>query len=128
MTPATIGIIDGEIHVGMNEEQIHKLSKPDTKTFKCSARDICSIAAGGLNGGTTVGATVTIANLAGIAVMATGGIGGVHRNAENTFDISSDLIVMSHTPVSVVCAGAKAILDIPKTLEFLVNSFILLRE
>ncbi|XP_044578576.1 uncharacterized protein LOC123261130 isoform X1 [Cotesia glomerata] len=119
VTPATIGIIDGEIHVGMNEEQIHKLSKPDTKTFKCSAREICSIAAGGLNGGTTVGATVTIANLAGIAVMATGGIGGVHRNAENTFDISSDLIVMSHTPVSVVCAGPKAILDIPKTLEFL---------
>ncbi|CAG5101623.1 Similar to psuG: Pseudouridine-5'-phosphate glycosidase (Roseobacter denitrificans (strain ATCC 33942 / OCh 114)), partial [Cotesia congregata] len=109
VTPATIGIIDGEIHVGMNEEQIHKLSNPDTKTFKCSAREICSIAAGGLNGGTTVGATVTIANLAGIAVMATGGIGGVHRNAENTFDISSDLIVMSHTPVSVETHGVPVI-------------------
>ncbi|XP_057332372.1 uncharacterized protein LOC130672097 [Microplitis mediator] len=117
VVPATIGIIDGKIHVGMNEEQIHNLAK--SNAVKCSARDICSIVSGGFNGGTTVGATVTLANLAGIAVMATGGIGGVHRNAESTFDISSDLIVLSQTPVSVVCAGVKAILDIPKTLEFL---------
>ncbi|KAK0180270.1 hypothetical protein PV327_005931 [Microctonus hyperodae] len=120
--PATIGIIDGNIHVGLNENQINNLAievNGPKRAIKCSQRDICSIIAAGANGGTTVGGTVTIAHLAGIPVMATGGIGGVHRDAQDTFDISSDLIVLGRTPVAVVCAGIKAILDIPKTLEFL---------
>ncbi|XP_015114276.1 pseudouridine-metabolizing bifunctional protein C1861.05 [Diachasma alloeum] len=120
--PATIGIINGRIHVGLTEEQIKKLAVEaggPQSAIKCSQRDICGVVAGRANGGTTVGGTVTIAKLAGIPVMATGGIGGVHRGAEETFDISSDLVVLGRTPVAVVCAGVKAILDIPKTLEFL---------
>ncbi|XP_034943463.1 pseudouridine-metabolizing bifunctional protein C1861.05 isoform X2 [Chelonus insularis] len=94
-------------------------NKINSRTVKCGQRDICTAIAQNLNGGTTVGGTVTIAHLAGIKIMATGGIGGVHRGVEKTLDISSDLVVLSRTPVSVVCAGVKAILDIPKTLEFL---------
>ncbi|XP_063992932.1 uncharacterized protein LOC135170804 [Diachasmimorpha longicaudata] len=120
--PATIGIINGEIHVGLTEQQINTLAVEaggPQGAIKCSQRDICGAVAGRKNAGTTVGGTVTIAQLAGIPVMATGGIGGVHRGAEETFDISSDLVVLGRTPVAVVCAGVKAILDIPKTLEFL---------
>lgn len=109
--------------MGLNEDQINNLAieaNGPKRAIKCSQRDICSIVAAKANGGTTVGGTVTIAHLAGIPVMATGGIGGVHRDAQDTFDISSDLIVLGRTPVAVVCAGIKAILDIPKTLEFLV--------
>lgn len=120
--PATIGIVNGQIHVGLNEKQIQILaleSSDPKNVIKCSQRDICSVVAGKLHGGTTVGGTVTIAHLAGISVMATGGIGGVHRGVEQTFDISSDLVVLGKTPVAVICAGVKAILDIFKTLEFL---------
>ncbi|KAF7998596.1 hypothetical protein HCN44_011004 [Aphidius gifuensis] len=120
--PATIGIINGQIHVGLNKTQIQNLAEESCgpkSAIKCSQRDICSLVAGKLHGGTTVGGTVTIAHLAGISVMATGGIGGVHRGVEQTFDISSDLVVLGKTPVAVICAGVKAILDIPKTLEFL---------
>ncbi|KAL6425190.1 hypothetical protein ACFW04_009446 [Cataglyphis niger] len=118
--PATIGIIDGKIYVGLNNEQLEILSKADSaKTMKCSRRDICFIASHGLNGGTTVSATMLIAHAADIPIMATGGIGGVHRGAEITFDISTDLIELGRTPVAVVCSGVKSILDISKTLEYL---------
>lgn len=94
------------------------------KTIKCSRRDISSIISQKLNGGTTVSATMLIANLSGIPIMATGGIGGVHRGAELTFDISTDLIELGRTPVAVVCSGVKSILDIEKTLEYLVSTLL----
>ncbi|XP_072745140.1 uncharacterized protein [Anoplolepis gracilipes] len=118
--PATIGIIDGKVHVGLNNKQLEILSKADSaKTMKCSRRDICFIVSHGLNGGTTVSATMLIAHAADIPIMATGGIGGVHRGAEMTFDVSTDLIELGRTPVAVVCSGVKSILDIEKTLEYL---------
>ncbi|CAL1676699.1 unnamed protein product [Lasius platythorax] len=118
--PATIGIIDGKVHVGLNNEQLEILSKADSaETIKCSRRDISFIASHRLNGGTTVSATMLIAHAADIPIMATGGIGGVHRGAEMTFDISTDLIELGRTPVAVVCSGVKSILDIGKTLEYL---------
>ncbi|XP_015183413.1 PREDICTED: pseudouridine-metabolizing bifunctional protein C1861.05 [Polistes dominula] len=118
--PATIGIIDGIIHVGLDHEQLKILSKSNPEnTVKCSARDLSSVVLQKLNGGTTVSATMLIANLAGIPIMATGGIGGVHREAETTFDISTDLIELGRTPIAVVCSGVKSILDIGKTLEYL---------
>ncbi|XP_047358495.1 pseudouridine-metabolizing bifunctional protein C1861.05 isoform X1 [Vespa velutina] len=116
--PATIGIINGKIHVGLDSEHLEILSKTNS-AIKCAARDLSSVALQKLNGGTTVSATMSIANLAGIPVMATGGIGGVHREAETTFDISTDLIELSRTPIAVVCSGVKSILDIDKTLEYL---------
>lgn len=123
VVPATIGIIDGKIHIGLNNEQLETLSKTDSsKTIKCSRRDICSIVSHGLNGGTTVSATMLIAHAAGIPIMATGGIGGVHRGAELTFDISTDLTELGRTPIAVVCSGVKSILDIGKTLEYLVDT------
>lgn len=110
------------MHVGLNSEQLEVLSKADpTKTVKCSRRDICFIVSHGLNGGTTVSATMLIAHAANIPIMATGGIGGVHRGAEMTFDISTDLTELGCTPVAVVCSGVKSILDIGKTLEYLVG-------
>lgn len=121
--PATIGIIDGKIHVGLNNEQLEILSKADsTRTMKCSRRDVSFILSRGLNGGTTVSGTMLIAHAAGIPIMATGGIGGVHRGAELTLDISADLIELGRTPVAVVCSGVKSILDIGKTLEYLVGT------
>ncbi|XP_029175763.1 pseudouridine-metabolizing bifunctional protein C1861.05 [Nylanderia fulva] len=120
VVPATIGILEGKVHVGLNKEQLEILSKADSaKTIKCSRRDICFLASCGLNGGTTVSATMLIAHAANIAIMATGGIGGVHRGAEMTFDISTDLTELGRTPVAVVCSGVKSILDIGKTLEYL---------
>ncbi|KYM97772.1 Pseudouridine-5'-phosphate glycosidase [Cyphomyrmex costatus] len=120
VVPATIGIINGKIHVGLNNEQLETLSKVDpAKTMKCSRRDISFILSQGLNGGTTVSGTMLIAHAAGIPIMATGGIGGVHRGAELTLDISADLIEFGRTPVAVVCSGVKSILDIGKTLEYL---------
>lgn len=114
--PATIGIVEGRVHVGLNKEQLENLSKADsTKTIKCSRRDISFIVSRGLNGGTTVSATMLIAHAANIPIMATGGIGGVHRGAETTFDISTDLMELGRTPVAVVCSGVKSILDIGKT-------------
>lgn len=118
--PATIGILNGQIHVGLNNEQLQTLAKSDSiKTIKCSRRDISTVVAQKLNGGTTVSATMLIANLLNLPIVATGGIGGVHRGAEQTFDISTDLVELGHTPVAVVCSGVKSILDIEKTLEYL---------
>lgn len=117
--------MDGQIHIGLNNEQLQILAKPDsTKTIKCSCRDISTVVAQKFNGGTTVSATMLIANLLDIPIMATGGIGGVHRGVDMTFDISTDLIELGRTPVAVVCSGIKSILDIEKTLEYLVSIFL----
>lgn len=123
--PATIAIINGKLKVGLTKEEIDYLGKEGRNVTKVSRRDIPYILALNKNGATTVSATMFIASLAGIKIFATGGIGGVHRNAENTMDISCDLEELSHTNVSVVCAGAKAILDLPKTLEYLETKGVL---
>lgn len=117
-TPATIALIEGEIYVGLTDESLEALAKTQD-ALKLSRADLAICMAKGLTGATTVAATMIIANLAGISVFATGGIGGVHRGAELSFDISADLQELAQTPVSVVAAGPKAILDIPKTLEVL---------
>ncbi|MBP8017146.1 pseudouridine-5'-phosphate glycosidase [Candidatus Gracilibacteria bacterium] len=119
--PATLAIIEGVIHIGINEKQLLKLGKKDndTKIYKVSRADLPFIISNKLNGATTVAGTMILANLAGIKFFATGGIGGVHRFAEQTFDVSADLEELAKTDVTVVSAGAKAILDIPKTLEYL---------
>ncbi|MBN1948480.1 MAG: pseudouridine-5'-phosphate glycosidase [Candidatus Cloacimonetes bacterium] len=116
--PATIAIIRGEIRIGVNREELEFLAR-DRNIRKISIRDIAWAAAAGASGATTVAATMHLACLSGINVFATGGIGGVHRSGESTFDISTDLIQLSRTPVIVVSAGAKAILDLPRTLEVL---------
>ncbi|XP_076281429.1 uncharacterized protein LOC143209541 [Lasioglossum baleicum] len=118
--PATIAILKGQVHVGLNLEQLEALAKSNSKeSIKCSRRDLSAIISQKLNGGTTVSATMLLANLSGIPIMATGGIGGVHRGAESTLDISTDLLELGRTPVAVVCSGVKSILDIEKTLEYL---------
>jgi pseudouridine-5'-phosphate glycosidase len=117
-TPATIAILDGVIHIGLNQSRLEKFASLQG-VMKCSRRDLPYALARRLNGATTVAATMILADLAGIKVFATGGIGGVHRGAENTLDISADLMEFSRTPVMVVSAGAKAILDLPKTMEYL---------
>lgn len=116
--PATIAILDGKLKAGLSDEEIEYLGQAKD-VIKASRRDIPYIVAQGKNGGTTVGATMIIADLAGIKVFATGGIGGVHRGAEKTMDISADLEELGRTNVVVVCAGAKAILDLGLTLEYL---------
>ena len=116
--PATIGIIDGEPIVGMTPEEIEEFGKRKG-VLKVSRRDLPVVYAKKLWGATTVATTMIIANQAGIEVFVTGGIGGVHRGAQETFDISADLQELSKTNVTVVCAGAKAILDLPLTLEYL---------
>lgn len=116
--PATIAILDGRIKVGLTEDEIEILGKA-TDVYKVSRRDLPFILAKGLNGATTVASTMIIANLAGIEVFVTGGIGGVHRGGEKTFDISADLQELAQTNIAVVCAGAKSILDIGLTLEYL---------
>ena len=116
--PATIAIIDGKVHIGLNNKQLEILSD-NNNVKKITMRDIAFAITQKLTGATTVSATMHLAHLAGLDVFATGGIGGVHRNAETTFDISQDLIELSRTPMIVISAGAKAILDIPKTLEHL---------
>ncbi|MBQ7242906.1 MAG: pseudouridine-5'-phosphate glycosidase [Bacilli bacterium] len=116
--PATIGIIDGEIIVGMSPEQIEDFGKKKG-IAKVSKRDLPIVVAKKQYGATTVSATMLCAKMAGIRVFVTGGIGGVHRGAEKTFDISRDLKELGEVDVAVVCSGAKAILDIPKTLEYL---------
>jgi pseudouridylate synthase len=116
--PATIAVIDGELRIGLDHDTIDKLAQK-TDVMKLSRADIAFCIAQRKHGSTTVAATMIAAHLAGIAVFATGGIGGVHQGAEKTFDVSADLHELSQTPVHVVCAGAKAILDIPKTLEVL---------
>lgn len=116
--PATIGIIDGVAIVGMSPEEIELFGK--TKNIvKVSRRDLPVIMAKKMWGATTVATTMILASMAGIEVFVTGGIGGVHKNAQSTFDISADLQELANTNVSVVCAGAKAILDLPLTLEYL---------
>jgi pseudouridine-5'-phosphate glycosidase len=114
--PATIGVLDGVIHVGMSGDQLSELVVAKNPR-KISSRDFGIAIANAESGGTTVAGTLVVAKAAGIRVFATGGIGGVHRNAP--FDISTDLLELSRSPVIVVCAGAKAILDIPATLEYL---------
>ncbi len=117
--PATIGIIDGVGIVGMNEEEIEAFGKKGQEITKVSRRDLPIIMANKMWGATTVATTMILAHLGGIEFFVTGGIGGVHRGAEETFDISADLEELAHTNVTVICAGAKAILDLPKTLEIL---------
>ena len=117
-TPATIAVLNGQLHVGLNADQIEALSTA-TAPLKLSRADMALAMVGGKTGGTTVAGTMIAASLAGISVFATGGIGGVHRGAELTFDVSADLQELAQTQVTVVAAGAKAILDLPKTLEVL---------
>jgi pseudouridylate synthase len=117
--PATIAVIDGRFRVGLNGEEIERLGELMGGVVKASRRDLAPVAARRGSAGTTVAATMFIASLAGLEVFATGGIGGVHRGAEETFDISADLVELARTRVAVVCAGAKSILDIEKTLEYL---------
>lgn len=117
--PATIAVMGGKCHVGVAGETLEQLAKTGLEAAKASRRDLAAILVKGLTAGTTVATTMQIAAMAGIKVFATGGIGGVHRGAETTFDISADLTELSQTPVAVVCAGAKSILDIGKTLEVL---------
>ncbi|MFC7704947.1 pseudouridine-5'-phosphate glycosidase [Plastorhodobacter daqingensis] len=116
--PATIAIMGGRIHIGLAPEELQALGQAEG-VMKLSRADLGACLALGRTGATTVAATMICARLAGIAVFATGGIGGVHRGAETSFDISADLRELSETPVSVIAAGAKAILDLPKTLEVL---------
>lgn len=116
--PATIAILGGRIKVGLSRADIEYLGKA-RGVVKTSRRDLPFVTAKGLDGATTVAATMIAAALAGIRVFATGGVGGVHRGAERTFDISADLQELAHTDVAVVCAGVKSILDIGLTLEYL---------
>ena len=116
--PATIAVIEGTLHAGLTETQLEALARAEN-VAKLSRADLAACLATGGTGATTVAATMIGAHLAGIEVFATGGIGGAHRGAETSFDISADLRELSETPVTVVAAGAKAILDLPKTLEIL---------
>ena len=117
-TPATIAILSGNIHVGLNDEQMELLGN-SKDVLKVSLRDLPFVVSKKLHGATTVAATMRIAAMAGIKIFVTGGIGGVHRNAETTMDISADLTEMSQTNVAVISAGVKSILDIGLTLEYL---------
>jgi pseudouridylate synthase len=117
--PATIAVIEGRFRLGLDDQEIDRLGQLSGGVVKASRRDLALVAARKGSAGTTVAATMFIAGLADIEIFATGGIGGVHRGAEETFDISADLVELSRTRVAVVCAGAKSILDIGKTLEFL---------
>src|SRR5690606_27705786 len=116
--PATIAVIDGRLKIGLSASEREELAQRKD-AMKLSRADLAFAISQGRTGGTTVAATMIGAHLAGIPVFATGGIGGVHRGAEKSFDISSDLEELARTPVIVVSAGPKAILDIPKTLEVL---------
>ena len=117
--PATIAIIGGRLRAGLSPEEIDYLGKKGRDVAKASRRDLAVICARGMDGATTVTTTMIIAHMAGIEVFATGGLGGVHRGAETTMDISADLEELAMTPVMVICAGAKSILDLGLTLEFL---------
>jgi pseudouridine-5'-phosphate glycosidase len=115
-TPATVALLDGKIRIGLSDEELVRLSESDS-TLKVSHRDFATVIVKKANGGTTVAGTMFAANMVGIKVFATGGIGGVHK--ETPFDISTDLRALAEMPMIVVCAGAKAILDLPATLEYL---------
>jgi pseudouridine-5'-phosphate glycosidase len=116
--PATVAVVDGQLRVGLDGAALDRLAD-GRSVLKASRRDLAVVLSGGETAGTTVAATMYAAHRAGIPVFATGGIGGVHRGAERSFDVSADLAELGRTPVAVVCAGAKSILDIPKTLEVL---------
>lgn len=117
--PATIAVIGGRLKAGLSHEEIEHLGKAGRSVTKASRRDLPALVARGSDGATTVTTTMIIAHMAGIRIFATGGIGGVHRGAETTMDISADLEELAKTPVMVVCAGAKSILDLGLTLEYL---------
>ena len=119
VVPATVGIVDGEGVVGLSETEIEELGRRGSGVPKVSRRDLPVVMAEGSWGATTVATTMILAAKAGVEFFVTGGIGGVHRGAENTFDVSADLEELGRTNVTVICAGAKAILDLPKTLEVL---------
>lgn len=114
--PATIGMLGGVLHVGLGEEALQRLAN-GTDVVKLSVRDLAIAAASGADGATTVASTSAVAAAAGIKVFATGGLGGVHREAAQTFDESADLVTLARTPIAVVCAGVKSILDVGATLE-----------
>ena len=113
-TPAIIAIINGVIKVGLTDQEVDYLASKGRKVAKVSRRDIAHVVANKLNGATTVASTMIISEMVGIKIFATGGIGGVHRGAEESFDISADLEELAKTNVAVICAGPKAILDLPK--------------
>jgi pseudouridine-5'-phosphate glycosidase len=117
--PATVAILDGRICVGLDDAALARIAEAGLSAAKASRRDLAILLASGRLAGTTVATTMMAATMAGIRVFATGGIGGVHRGAEASFDVSADLLELARTPVAVVCAGAKSILDLPKTLEVL---------
>ncbi len=117
--PATIAVIGGRLKAGLSPEEIEYFGKKGRAIAKASRRDLATLCARGEDGATTVTTTMMIAHMAGIRFFATGGIGGVHRGAETTMDISADLEELANTPVTVICAGAKAILDLKLTLEYL---------
>ena len=119
VVPATVGIVDGEGVVGLSEAEIEELGRRGSGVPKVSRRDLPVVMAEGSWGATTVATTMILAAKAGVEFFVTGGIGGVHRGAENTFDVSADLEELGRTNVTVICAGAKAILDLPKTLVVL---------
>jgi pseudouridylate synthase len=118
-TPATIALVDGRVRIGLDDAALERLAAGGAEVAKASRRDLPVFAARKATAGTTVAATMFLAHRAGIGVFATGGIGGVHRGAERTMDVSADLLELGATPVTVVCAGAKSILDLPRTLEVL---------
>lgn len=122
--PATIAIMDGKIKIGLNEDDLKRLAKAK-HVAKVSRRDFASVIATKTLGATTVAATMICANMAGIKFFVTGGIGGVHRGYEETLDVSADLEELAKTDVTVICAGAKAILDLPRTMEFLETKGVL---
>lgn len=115
--PATIAILDGRVHVGLNDQQLAQLGDPASNVVKVSTRDLGPVIAAKANGATTVSATSHIAHLAGIKYFATGGLGGVHRGARDNWDESADLVTLARTPITVVCAGVKSILDVGATVE-----------
>ena len=116
--PATIGVVGGTVRIGLEEDELKLMATLD-QIPKLSARDLGPAAAKGSHGATTVAATAHLAALAGIRLFATGGLGGVHREARESWDVSADLATLARTPVAVVCSGVKSILDVPATLEYL---------
>ena len=117
--PATIALMDGDLCIGLEQIQLERLARDGLSATKCSRRDLARVLSQKDLGATTVSGTMIASKLAGIDVFVTGGIGGVHRGVEDTMDVSADLTELARTPVVVVCAGVKSILDIPRTLEYL---------
>jgi pseudouridylate synthase len=117
--PATVAVLGGRLKAGLSTEQIEALGRPGGAVAKVSRRDLPRLVASGGDGATTVAGTMIVAAMAGMRIFATGGIGGVHRGAERSWDVSADLEELARSEVAVVCAGAKSILDLPKTLEYL---------